>query len=102
MKHPLFAMTNPNKVRALLFSFAGANQVNFNRPDGAGYEFIASQVKVLDRINPQVAARLMGAFRSWRALEPVRRKAARKTIVALARSKPLSRDVYEIASKIAE
>ncbi len=102
MKHPLFAMTNPNKVRSLLFSFAGANQVNFNRPDGAGYEFIAAQVKALDRINPQVAARLMGAFRSWRALEPVRRKAARKTIAALAKSKPLSRDVYEIASKIAE
>ncbi len=102
MKHPLFALTNPNKVRALLFAFAGANQVNFNRPDGAGYEFIAAQVKALDRINPQVAARLMGAFRSWRALEPVRRKAARKAIAALAKSKPLSRDVYEIASKIIE
>ena len=27
----------------------------------------------LDAINPQVAARLMTAFRSWRALEPERR-----------------------------
>jgi aminopeptidase N len=100
MRHPSFALTNPNKVRALLFTFAGSNPVNFNRPDGAGYDFVADRVKELDTINPQVAARLLGAFRSWRALEPERRKAAKKTLTGLAKSKKLSRDVYEIATKI--
>jgi aminopeptidase N len=99
-RHKLFTLTNPNKVSSLLMTFAGANPVNFNRPDGAGYAFIAERVRELDSINPQVAARLAGAFRSWRALEPERRRLAKKTLTALARVKPLSRDVSEIANKM--
>ncbi len=99
-RHPLFAMTNPNKVRSLLFAFASGNLVNFHRPDGAGYAYIAEQVEHLDGINPQVAARLAGVFRSWRALEPGRRKQAKAAITGLAKTRGLSRDVYEIASKI--
>ena len=101
-RHPLFAMTNPNKVRSLLFAFAANNPVNFNRADGAGYQYIADRVAELDAINPQVAARLVGTFKSWRTLEPVRRAAARKSLQQLAKTKPLSRDVFEILSKIIE
>jgi aminopeptidase N len=101
-RHPLFAMTNPNKVRSLLFAFATGNPVAFNRPDGAGYTYIAERVRELDRINPQVAARLAGVFKSWNVLEPGRRKLARSAVAGLARSRGLSRDVFEIASKIAE
>ena len=67
--HPAFSMANPNRVRALIGSFAQANHTQFNRADGAGYDFVAEFVIALDPKNPQVAARLMGAFRSWRALE---------------------------------
>ncbi len=35
-RHPLFSIKNPNKVRALIGTFAVANPVNFNRPDGRG------------------------------------------------------------------
>ena len=101
-RHPLFAMTNPNKVRSLLFAFAANNPVNFNRADGAGYQYIADRVAELDAINPQVAARLVGTFKSWRTMEPVRRAAARKSLQQLAKTKPLSRDVFEILSKIIE
>jgi aminopeptidase N len=97
--HRLFSLTNPNKVRSLLFTFASANPVNFNRPDGAGYAFIAEQVRQLDRINPQMAARLAGSFRNWRVMEADRRRQAEKTLRALARTPRLSRDVYEIVSK---
>ena len=69
MRHPLFSIKNPNKVRALIGTFAAANPVKFNRPDGAGYDFVADRVLELDRFNPQIAARLLGAFRSWRTLE---------------------------------
>ena len=62
-------MANPNRVRALIGSFAQVNHTQFNRADGAGYDFVADFVLALDPKNPQVAARLMGAFRSWRALE---------------------------------
>ncbi len=68
-KHPAFSVANPNRVRALIGSFAQVNHTQFNRRDGAGYDFVADFVLALDPKNPQVAARLMGAFRSWRALE---------------------------------
>jgi aminopeptidase N len=99
-RHPLFSMTNPNKVRSVLFTFAANNPVNFNRPDGAGYHYIADRVAELDGINPQVAARLVGTFRSWRTMEPVRRAAAKKALVQLAKTKSLSRDVFEILTKM--
>ena len=35
--HPAFAMTNPNRVRSLVGSFALANPTQFNRADGAGF-----------------------------------------------------------------
>ena len=101
-RHPLFSMTAPNKVRALIGSFAAGNAVQFNRPDGAGYHFVADQVLAIDRFNPQVASRLVGNFRSWRTLEPERRKLARQALQAIARSKGLSRDVFELVSKMRE
>ncbi len=36
-----FALSNPNRVRSLVGSFAMANQTQFNRADGAGYRFVA-------------------------------------------------------------
>jgi aminopeptidase N len=100
--HSLFSLAAPNKVRALIGTFAAANPVQFNRPDGAGYAFVADNVLALDRLNPQIAARLLGAFRSWRALESGRRGQARKALQRVARSKHLSSDVQEIVSKMLE
>ncbi len=100
VSHPLFCITTPNKVRALVGNFASLNPVQFNRPDGAGYAFVTERVLAIDRFNPQIAARILGAFRSWRALEPNRRKQARKALNRVARTPDLSRDVYEIVSRI--
>jgi len=101
-RHPLFSLKNPNKVRALIGAFAVSNPVNFNRPDGKGYEFVASRVLELDRFNPQIAARLLAAFRSWKTLEPQRRRLAKKTLSGIAKTKPLSPDVLEIVGKMLE
>jgi aminopeptidase N len=59
-------------------------------------------VLALDRFNPQVAARLLGAFRSWRSLEAVRRGEAKSALRRVAKTKGLSRDVREIVSKMIE
>ncbi|MGZ3292342.1 MAG: aminopeptidase N, partial [Xanthobacteraceae bacterium] len=64
--HPAFSFTNPNRVRALIHAFALANQKEFNRADGAGYDFVVDTVLALDRKNPQLAARLLSALKSWR------------------------------------
>ena len=101
-RHPLFSIKNPNKVRALIGTFAMANPVNFNRPDGRGYDFVADRVLEIDAFNPQIAARLLSAFRSWKALEPERRRVAKKTLQRVAKAKPLSHDVFEIVSKMLE
>ena len=95
-EHPAFSMTNPNRVRSLIGSFAQGNSTQFNRPDGAGYDFVADIVLALDPKNPQVAARLMNAFRSWRALEAGRRARAQATLRRVASAPSLSRDVGDI------
>jgi aminopeptidase N len=98
-KHPLFSLRNPNKVRALVGSFASGNQLNFNREDGAGYGFVVDKVLEIDKFNPQIAARLLGAFRSFRTLEPKRRKLAKAALTTVASRPGLSRDVHEIVTR---
>ena len=76
--HPAFSFANPNRVRALIGAFAQANPTQFNRADGAGYDFVADTVLALDPKNPQVAARMATAFRTWRTLEAGPPRARRK------------------------
>jgi aminopeptidase N len=97
--HPAFSMSNPNRVRSLIGVFALANHTQFNRGDGAGYDFVADIVLALDPKNPQVAARIMGAFRSWRALEERRRARAEATLRRVAAVASLSRDVGDIVAR---
>jgi len=98
-RHGAFSFANPNRVRALVHAFALSNQKEFNRPDGAGYDFIVDTVLALDPKNPQVAARIMGAFRSWRALEARRRQRAEATLRRVAATPNLSNDVHDIVAR---
>jgi aminopeptidase N len=98
LSHPKFSLKNPNRVRALIGSFANGNPTGFNRADGAGYEFLTSSALQIDRFNPHMAARLLGAFESWRTLEPRRQALAKSSLRQLASSQ-LSTDSYEIVTK---
>ncbi len=51
--HPAFSFGNPNRVRSLIGAFSTANQVGFNRPDGAGYRFLAEMIAAIDKDNSQ-------------------------------------------------
>jgi aminopeptidase N len=86
-------------VRALIGSFAQANQTQFNRIDGEGYRFVADAVLDLDARNPQVAARTMTAFRSWRALEAGRRALAEAELRRVATATTLSNDLRDIVER---
>ncbi|HUD51504.1 aminopeptidase N C-terminal domain-containing protein, partial [Parvibaculum sp.] len=99
LRHPAFTIRNPNKVRALITSFATANQVRFHAADGAGYALVADKVLELDALNPQVAARLLGAFKSWRQFDRKRRTLMSRQLERIAGAEGISRDVYEIATK---
>ena len=97
--HPAYSITNPNRIRALVGGFAGGNQTQFNRADGAGYEFVADFVLDLDKRNPQTAARLLINFRSWRALEPGRRALAEAALRRIADAPDLSPDTRDIITR---
>ena len=97
--HPAFSMANPNRVRALIGAFAQANPTQFNRADGAGYDFIADTVLALDPKNPQVAARMATAFRTWRTLESGRRGLAQAALQRIKATAGLSRDLSDIVER---
>ena len=99
MTHEAFSLKNPNKVRALIGTFSSANPVAFNHPNGAGYDLVSQTILQLDKINPQVAARLTGVFKSWRALESGRRDKSQQALQRLVDSGDLSQDTLEIAMK---
>ena len=97
--HSAFSFANPNRVRALIHAFALANQKEFNRADGAGYDFIVDTVLTLDPKNPQLAARLVSALKSWRVLEPTRRALAETALRRVAVTPSLSPDVADIVRR---
>jgi aminopeptidase N len=101
-RHPLFKITTPNKVRALIGTFASANPLQFNRADGAGYDFLADKVLEIDPLNPQVAARMLSAFRSYRSLETKRKSHAKVALRRVASASRISRDCHEIVSRMLE
>jgi aminopeptidase N len=100
MQSPLFNKANPNRVRALVGTFAFSNPTGFNRADGAGYRFLADQILEIDPKNPQLAARILTSMRSWRALEEVRSDHARNALRAIAAGEKLSSDVSDIVERM--
>ena len=96
MEHPAFSITNPNKVRSLLGVFSTANPTGFHAGSGAGYRLHADQVIRLNALNPQVAARLAGAFNGWTRYDDRRRELMRAELQRISAAEGLSPDVAEI------
>ncbi len=97
--HPSYDRRNPNRVYSLIGAFASGNPVQFHQAGGAGYRFLADQVLATDRLNPQIAARLLGPLGSWRRYDKDRRDLMRQELERIVAEPGLSRDVFEIASK---
>jgi aminopeptidase N len=100
MADPAFPKTNPNRLRSLLGAFAMSNPTQFARADGAGCRFIADSVAEIDRINPQVAARILTGFRIWPMLDQARRDAARRALQGLQAAEGLSRNTSDILGRM--
>jgi len=97
--NPGFSWDNPNRVRSLIGAFSTGNPTGFNRADGEGYQFLCQAIGRLDGSNPQVAARLLTAMRSWKNLEPGRREKAKSAMQLLSSRQHLSRDVRDILDR---
>ena len=89
---------NPNRVRALVGGFAMGNADLFHKIDGSGYAFFADKVLDMDSRNPQIAARLLGAFEIWRKLDKTRQALICAELDRIIAAKP-SKNVLEIAEK---
>jgi len=97
--HDDFTLRNPNRVRSLIGAFAMRNPVGFHRADGKGYAFLAEFIIELDRLNPQVSARLLTPLTQWRRYNSARQEKMRAQLQRILDSGECSRDVYEVASK---
>ncbi|CEK12031.1 aminopeptidase N [Legionella hackeliae] len=98
LKHPAFNIKNPNKVRALIGAFCQSNPRNFHAKDGSGYAFLTEMIVKLDKINPQITARLATPFTRWRRYDLKRQELIKQELRQLA-SLELSRDLREVVAK---
>ena len=97
MQHPAFSLKNPNRVRALVGAFA-QNRVNFHRLDGQGYQLLADVVIELNRLNPEIAARLITPLTRWQRFDETRQALMRSELERI-KAQPLSSNVYEVVEK---
>jgi aminopeptidase N len=97
--HPRFAWTNPNRVRAVLGTFANRNVRAFHSAEG--YRLLADSVLKLDAMNPQIASRLVMPLCQWGRFEKSFQETMKSELRRLV-AKDLSKDLYEIVSKSVE
>ncbi|MDD2906564.1 MAG: aminopeptidase N [Sulfurimonas sp.] len=89
----------PNLVRSLIGVFA-RNYKHFHAKDGYGYAFVADKIIEIDTINAQIASGLAGAFKIYEKLNPTNKTLMHKELERVVSTHSLSKNVYEIISKI--
>jgi len=57
-------------------------------------------VRQLDGINAQVAARMAGAFETWRRFDPARQALMRRELESTLKTPGLSSNMFEVVSKM--
>jgi aminopeptidase N len=97
--HADYDLKNPNRVRALVSSFASGNQVRFHDSSGSGYGFLAETIIQLDPMNSQVAARLVPPLGQWRRMAPARRALMKQELQRILDAPGLSKGTYEMATR---
>ncbi len=98
MRHRTFTIKNPNRISALIGSFA-ANGLGFHSETGAGYRFIADMILKIDSVNPLSAASIAKNFARWLDYTPKRRQLMHVQLKRINAHKKLSRNTSEVVSK---
>ena len=99
MQHSAFKLNNPNRVRSLIHAFCLNNPAGFHQADGSAYRFWIECVIALDKINPQVAARLARALDRWPKFAKPYSKHMLAALHHVAKAGHLSPDVGEVITK---
>lgn len=98
LQHSAFSMKNPNKARSVIGAFCMGNPRNFHAPDGSGYAFLSEMLVIMDKLNPQIAARLATPFTRWQRFDKPRQALMKQQLEHLAKIE-LSRDLREVVDK---
>lgn len=99
LKHEAYDIKNPNKVRSVVGAFCGQNLRHFHQTNGEGYEWLAERVIELDKLNPQIASRLIGPLTKWQRIDVKSGQLMKKALEKIGNKDNLSKDVYEIVNK---
>lgn len=99
MNHPAFDIKNPNKVYSLIGGFASGNVIRFHDKSGKAYTFLADTIIKLDKLNPQVASRMLDPFTNWQKFDELRKKKMQIELQRIQSVPKLSKDVFEIVNK---
>lgn len=98
MNTPVFAITNPNNVFALLYYFGQFNWLHFHGNAPESYDWFAQQIITIDRMNPQVSSRLGSCFNNWKKLSQPYQGEMYRVLKHLLDQNP-SDNLYEIISR---
>ncbi|MBY0413747.1 MAG: aminopeptidase N C-terminal domain-containing protein, partial [Bdellovibrionales bacterium] len=96
----VYDRTIPNLVRALIGQFIMNNKVQFNHASGRGYKLAADRILELDKLNPQIASRLASGFKDFKRTPSSLQNVMKPELERIIKTDGLSKNVYEIVSKI--
>ncbi len=99
LAEPGFDWAHPNRVRSVLMTWALQRMDILHQPDGRAYTMYLQALARIDRLNPQLAARLMGALAAVSSMSPVLRACARQHL-ARPELDRLSSEVQEMRANI--
>lgn len=96
---PVYNKAVPNLFRSLWMVFA-MNYTHFHHESGRGYKLVASKIIDLDKLNPQMASRVSTAFRDYKKVKKSLMPLMKSELERILSTKDLSKNTYEIVSKI--
>ena len=97
--HQQYSIKNPNKVRSLIGTFAFYNTLGFHQPDGSGYKYLSDYLITLDKVNPQIASRLITPLMQFASYAESNQRLMQDQLNRLYGVKGLSKDLFEKISK---
>ena len=98
-KHKDFSFKNPDRFRSLYGAFIMRNPKQFHHKNGQGYALLTKLLIDLDKINPQVAARMIGPLMSFKRFDSERQALMKQSLTTLSKLK-LSKDLYEKVEEV--
>jgi aminopeptidase N len=98
-KDAVYDASVPNLFRSLIASFT-RNTIHFHHESGRGYHLVANRILTMDKINPQIASRVAGTFKDLKKLQTKQQALMSKELERILAVDDLSKNVYEIVSKI--